>query len=126
MFILTYAYWYLLILIFLPYFFTTLAKLKPGFDNAKPREFLESLEGWRKRSHWVQLNSYEIFPPFAAALIIAHQLKAPQTQVDTIALIFLILRILCGFFYLFDKSKFRSLSWLSSLACIVALFLISA
>lgn len=122
----TYAYWYLLILIFLPYFFTGLAKAKPGFDNSKPREFLESLEGWRKRSHWVQLNSYEIFPPFAASLIIAHQLKAPQNMIDMLALSFLILRLLYGFFYLFDKPIFRTLSWLASLACIVGLFMISA
>lgn len=121
----TYAYWYLLILIFLPYFFTALAKVAPGFDNTKPREFLESLEGWRKRSHWVQLNSFEIFPAFASAVIIAHQLKAPQSQIDMIALIFLILRVLYGFFYLFNKSTLRTASWLCSLACVVGLFSIA-
>ena len=122
----TYAYWYLFILIFLPYCFTILAKIKPGFDNSKPREFLESLEGWRKRSHWVQLNSYEIFPPFAASLIIAHQLKAPQNKVDMIALSFLMFRILYGFFYLFNKSILRTLAWLCSLGCIIGLFIIAA
>jgi uncharacterized MAPEG superfamily protein len=121
----TYAYWYLLILIFLPYFFTILAKAKTGFDNSKPREFLESVEGWRKRSHWVQLNSYEILPPFIAGVIIAHQLNAPQDRIDILALSFLGCRILYGFFYLFDKSTFRSLSWLGSLVCVVGFFVIS-
>lgn len=121
----TYAYWYVLIAVFLPYIFTILAKAGPGFDNAKPREFLESVEGWRKRSHWVQLNSFEIFPPFAAAVIIAHQLNAPQNQIDMIALTFLFLRLTYGFCYLFNQATLRSLSWLGSLVCIVGLFVIA-
>tara|TARA_R110002110_G_scaffold119309_2_gene293754 strand:+ start:41393 stop:41764 length:372 start_codon:yes stop_codon:yes gene_type:complete len=121
----TYAYWYLLIVIFLPYFFTILAKSKSGYNNSEPREFLESVEGWRKRSHWVQLNSYEILPPFIAGIIIAHQLHAPQDRIDILALTFLGCRILYGFFYLFDKSLLRSLSWLGSLICVVGFFVIS-
>lgn len=123
----TYAYWYLFVVFLLPYFFAALAKVAaPGFDNSSPRVFLDSLEGWRKRSHWVQLNSFEIFPAFAASVIIAHQLNAPQSQIDILALAFLITRILYGVFYLSNQSLFRTLSWLASLGCIIAIFIICA
>lgn len=121
----SYAYWYLFIAFLLPYVFTILAKAAaPGYDNSKPREFLENLEGWRKRSHWVQLNSYEIFPPFAAAVIIAHQLHINQAHIDLLAFSFLGFRILYGIFYIADKASFRTLSFLGSLFSIVGLFII--
>ena len=121
----TYAYWYVVAAIFLPYIFTVLAKAAhPEFSNRTPRDYLESLEGWRKRSHWVQLNSFEIFGPFAASVIIAHQLNAPQQLLDLWALLFVIARVLYGFFYVFDKSSLRSLSFFASLGCIIAIFVI--
>lgn len=123
----TYAYWYLFIVMLLPYFFTVLAKFKhPNFDNTKPRDFLDSIEGWRKRAHWTQMNSFEIFPAFAAAVIIAHLAKAPQAQIDIAALSFLIFRVFYGVFYISNKATLRTLSWLGSFGCIIALFVISA
>ena len=122
----TYAYWYLFIAFLLPYLFATIAKFAAkGFDNSSPREFLDNLQGWRKRSHWVQLNSFETFAPFAAAVIIAHQLNAPQQTIDTIALTFIIFRILYGTFYIANKATLRTLSWVGSLGCIFLLFYIS-
>jgi uncharacterized MAPEG superfamily protein len=121
----TYAYWYLFIAFLLPYVFTVMAKAAaPGYDNAKPREFLENLEGWRKRSHWVQLNSFEIFPPFAAAVIIAHQLHVNQAHIDLVALTFLGFRIMYGLFYIANKPSLRTLSFLGSLFAIIGLFMI--
>lgn len=123
----TYAYWYLLAVLLLPYCFATLAKFKhPEFTNKVPRDFLDNLDGWRKRSHWAQMNSYEIFPGFAAAVIIAHQIGAPQQRIDILALIFLILRVLYGFFYIFNKASLRSLTWFGSLICIVSLFFVGS
>eukprot|EP01035_Chromulina_nebulosa_P035064 gene35064-47116_t len=40
------------------------------FDNAAPRVMLAKLDGWRQRANWAQLNGFEAFPPFAAAVII--------------------------------------------------------
>lgn len=123
----TYAYWYLFAVMLLPYCFTVLAKMKhPNFNNRTPRDFLESLEGWRKRSHWAQLNSFEIFPGFAAAVIIAHLCNANQAHIDVIALSFFILRVLYGIFYIGDRPALRSLAWFGSLLCIIALFVLAA
>jgi len=122
----TYAYWYLFATFLLPYVFTVLAKIAhPEFSNRSPRDFLDNLEGWRKRAHWVQLNSFEVFPPFAAAVIIAHQVHAPQKNIEILALTFFICRVLYGFFYVIDKSSLRSLAWLGSLICIIGLFSLS-
>ena len=123
----TYAYWYVFIAFLLPYLFTLLAKIAaPGFDNTKPREFLENLEGWRKRSHWVQLNSFEIFPPFAASVIIAQQLHANQAHIDLLALAFLSFRVLYGLFYIANQATLRTLSFMGSVFCVVGLFIIAA
>ncbi len=123
----TYAYWYLLAVILLPYFFAGLAKAgHPQFTNRHPRDFLDDLEGWRKRAHWVQLNSYEVFAPFACALIIAHTQDAPQASIDVLALVFLLSRAAYGLVYLLNKSTLRTLCWLISLSCTVGLFIISA
>ncbi|HET9844000.1 MAG TPA: MAPEG family protein [Gammaproteobacteria bacterium] len=123
----TYAYWYLFLVMLLPYSFALLAKFgHTEFNNKKPRDFLENLEGWRKRSHWVQLNSYEMFAPFAASVIIAHLAQVPQQRIDVVALVFLILRVLYGLFYIWNKSLLRSLSWFCALGCIVTLYILAS
>ena len=66
----TLAYWCVLAAIFLPYLNTAIAKFQGGFgpkQNHNPREFLETLEGSRKRAHWAQQNGFEVTPAFAAA-----------------------------------------------------------
>lgn len=123
----TYSYWYVFAAFLLPYFFTVLAKAAhPDYSNKRPREFLDQLEGWRKRAHWAQLNSFEIFPPFAVAVIFAQQLDANQQYIDIVALSFLTLRVLYGFFYVVDRSNLRSLAWLLSLGCVIGLFMLAA
>lgn len=123
----TYSYWYVFAAFLLPYFFTVLAKAAhPEYSNRRPREFLDQLEGWRKRAHWVQLNSFEIFPPFAVSVIFAQQLDANQQHIDILALSFLTLRVLYGFFYVVDRSNLRSLAWLLSLGCVIGLFMLGA
>lgn len=123
----TYSYWYIFAAFLLPYVFTILAKAAhPEYTNKRPREFLDTLEGWRKRAHWVQVNSFESFPPFAVSVIIAQQLDANQQYIDILALSFLTLRILYGFFYVVDRSNLRSLAWLLSIVCVIGLFMLAA
>ena len=120
------AYYCVLAAIFLPIVFAGLAKSRGDFDNARPREWLTGLEGWRQRAHWAQLNTFEAFPPFAAAVIIAHQLGAPQGPVDTLAVLFLVFRGAYGLFYIVDRPTLRSLAWMAAFACVVGLFIIAA
>jgi uncharacterized MAPEG superfamily protein len=92
-------------------------------DNARPREWLAGLEGWQKRANWAQENAHEAFPPFAAAVIIAHMTgNAEQATINLLALVFTAARILYGILYITDRSTLRSLAWLVGFLCVVGLF----
>lgn len=122
------AYWCVLAAAMLPYAFTGLAKFSGPrrYDNHAPREYLEKLEGWRKRAHWAQLNSFEAFAPFAAGVIVAQQSVAPQGTIDTLAIAFVALRVVYGALYVLDQPVLRSISWALALGCTIALFLSAA
>ena len=124
----TIALWCVLVAAVLPVCFAGAAKFGgvPGFNNRRPREFLEALQGWQKRAHWAQLNSFEAFPAFAAAVIIAEMLNAAQNRVDLLAVSFILLRVGYGLAYIADKQALRSLIWAAAFGCVVGLFVISA
>lgn len=126
----TIAFWCVLAAALSSMIWTGVAKLGgagfPATGNHNPREVLESLDGYRKRAHWAQLNSYEAFPPFAAAVIIAHILHANQMWVDNLAIAFVACRIVYGICYIKDWAALRSAVWGLGLACVIALFVISA
>ncbi len=121
----TIAYWCVLALVFFPPVLGAMAK-SAGFDNSKPRESLAAATGWRKRADWAQQNALENFAPFAAAVIIGHQLGLAQGTLDQLALAFVALRVLHAVFYIADQATLRSLSYVGGLACIVAIFVMVA
>lgn len=122
----TVAYICVCVSIFIPLVLIGYAKFgSKGYNNRKPREFLEKLEGRHKRAHYAQMNSYEAFPPFAAGVIIAHNAGALQAQVDLLAVVFVVMRILYGICYVMDWASWRSLVWVTAFACIIGLFVIS-
>jgi len=121
----TAAYWCVLVAAYLPIAFTGLAKFGAGgrdFDNRAPRAMLARLDGWRARANWAQANGFEAFPPFAAAVIIAHLNAVPQARIDLLAVSFIGLRIVYGLFYIADQATLRSIVWIASVGCVVALF----
>jgi uncharacterized MAPEG superfamily protein len=122
----TFAYWCVLVAACLPYIWVGLAKSKPGYNNNAPREFLAESEGWRKRANWAQVNAFENFPAFAAAVIISHLAKAPQESIDLHAGLFLVFRVLHGIFYVTDQAALRSMTWAAGFVCVVRLFTIAA
>lgn len=126
----TIALWCVLAAFILPYAFIGYAKFLGGFgpkQNHNPREFLETLTGERKRAHWAQLNSFEVNPAFAAAVIIAQQVgAAAQGDIDKIAIAFIVSRVLFGLCYIKDWASLRTLVWSAGMAFIVGLFVISA
>jgi uncharacterized MAPEG superfamily protein len=98
----------------------------PASGNHNPREVLESLDGYRKRAHWAQLNSYEAFPPFAAGVIIAQFVQATQTSIDYLAIAFIVFRVLYGICYVRDWAALRSVVWGAGFACVIGLFVVAA
>lgn len=120
------ALWCVLAAAFLPYPFTLAAKWSRRFDNYRPREYLETTQGWQKRAHWAQLNSFEAFPAFAAAVIVNRIVLGTSAMADCIALGFIACRIAYGLFYVADWALPRSIAWFAASLCSVALFVLAA
>ncbi len=123
----TTAYWCVLVASLMPLLWTAIAKFSgPGFDNRAPREFQARLSGFRARAHWAHQNSFEAFPPFAAAVIIAHLAQVAQGRIDLLALAWIGLRLVYGVLYILDWALLRSLVWTAALGCVIALFVSAA
>ena len=126
----TLAYWMVLAAALLPYLATAYAKFAEGggrtYDNHAPRAQMEALPPKRRRAHWAQLNGFEAFPAFAAAVIIAHLAGASQAPVDVLAAVFVAARLLYTGFYIYDRPTARSLVWAIGFACVLGLFGIAA
>lgn len=124
----TTAYWCVLIALFLPYVFILAAKIasRGAVNNHTPRLSEEKLTGWMQRAYWAQNNSFEVFPAFAAAIIIAQLAGAAQGTVDGLALAFIGSRLVYGACYIADLHWQRTLVWLFGIGCIIALFVSAA
>ena len=113
----TAAYWCVLIAALLPVVCAVLAK-RGSFrlsDNDEPRSWLARQTGWRGRANAAQANSFEALPFFIGAVVIAHQLGAPQTLLDMLALAFVLLRVAFIAMYIGDMSTARSIVWAAAL-----------
>lgn len=122
----TLAYWCVFILIFVPIICAGYGKMKGGFtpaDNRNSRAFFDKAGGVAARANAAQLNSFEIFPAFAAAVIIAHLTGgAAQSTVDILAVLFVISRIVYCVCYIADRPLIRSIVWVLGLICVMGLF----
>ncbi|MEY4882942.1 MAG: hypothetical protein RIS34_796 [Pseudomonadota bacterium] len=128
----TLAYWCVLVAALLPLFCAGIAKSgmfgKPrrdgGYDNRNPRVWLAGQSDWRARANAAQSNSFEAFPFFAAAVIIAHQLGAVQVSLDALAFLFVVLRLIYIMMYVADSALARSIIWTLALAVNIGILFI--
>ena len=98
----TVALWCVLIAIFLPYICTGVAR----------------------RAHAAQMNSFEVTPAFAAAVIVAHLVgTAELVTVNVLAVMFITSRLLYIICYLADWAILRSLVWFVGMGLIISFFL---
>ena len=125
----TVALWCILIAIILPYVCVGVAKVIGGYrlsDNHDPRDFLDSLEGLGRRANSAQLNSFEVTPAFAAAVIVAHLAgNAELVTVNVLAVLFITSRLLYIICYLADWATLRSLMWFVGMGLIISFFVVS-
>lgn len=130
----TLAYGCVLVAALLPFVCAGIAKWgllgKPrregGYDNHNPRAWLAHQTDWRARANAAQANSFEALPFFMGAVIIAHQLQAPQMRLDILAFLFIFSRLIYILMYLADMANARSLAWTVGLGLNVAIFLAGA
>ncbi|MGF6328252.1 putative MAPEG superfamily protein [Pseudomonas sp. BS3782 TE3695] len=126
----TVALWCILIAICLPYLCTGVAKFSGGKfglkENHDPRAFLDSLQGVARRAHSAQLNSFEVTPAFAAAVIVAHLVgNAELVTINVLSVLFITSRLLYIICYLADWAILRSLMWAIGMGLIVSFFVVS-
>ena len=121
----------LLAAVLLPYACAYLAKSggfgrsrkQGGYDNADPRGWLARQDGWQARANAAQANSFEALPFFIGAVIIAHQLGAPQTRIDILAVLFVTLRIIYIAMYVAGLPTARSAMWALAFLANLGIFL---
>ena len=94
-----------------------------GYDNHNPRIWLARQTDWRARANAAQANSFEALPFFIGAVVIAHQLHAPQTRLDILAFLFIFTRLVYILMYLADMATARSLAWVVALGLNIAILL---
>jgi uncharacterized MAPEG superfamily protein len=127
----TVAYWCVLAAALLPYVCAYLARSaglgKPrsqgGCDTHEPRAWLARQTDWQARANAAQANSFEALPFFIGAVIIAHQLGAPQTRIDILAVLFVTLRIIYVAMYVAGLATVRTSIWAAALAANLAILL---
>jgi uncharacterized MAPEG superfamily protein len=111
----------------LPYVATVIAKASgERYNNRDPRAWLGRQTGLSRRADNAQHNSFEAFPFFAAAVIVAQLTGAPQERVDILALIFIAARVAYLACYVADWQAARSLVWLVGLLACLTIFLLGA
>ena len=128
----TIAYWCVLGAILLPYICFGIARNRGRGpdgrrlrDNDNPRDFPNRIDGLAKRAWDAHLNGFESLPGFAAAVIIAHLVEAPQSQIDALAVAWLVARLAYVAFYLTGRSSARTAAQVVSLLCVIGLFVVA-
>ena len=123
----TIALWCVLAAGVLPYLATVIAKLGGArYDNRDPRAWLERQSGWRRRADNAQRNGFEALPLFAAGVLAAHLVNAPQGRIDLLALVFIAARIAYLACYLANLHYVRSMTWFAGFVATVLLFFAGA
>lgn len=98
-------------------------RLGVDYDNAAPRASLARLAGWPQRANWAQQNSWEAFPVFAAAVLMALQAGQDVAAVGVWACVFILARLAYALCYLLDLSNARSLCWLAGMGVCLRLMI---
>lgn len=124
----TLAFWCVLIVGLLPLAAVSIAKWDKSYmkHNDQPRAWEAKLAGKGARAHAAHLNTFEAFPLFAAAVIIAAFCKAPQPLVDGLAIAFVLVRVAYIWCYVTDRATLRSTVWMVGLGLTVSIFFVAA
>jgi uncharacterized MAPEG superfamily protein len=101
-----------------------LAKFHGGkeYDNANPRnpEFYAS--GLRARALAAHQNGFEVFPFFAAAVILSEMRHVPQGTLNVLAVAFVLIRVVYVALYIGNRPRARSTVWSLGFTCNLAIF----
>ena len=119
------AIWAMVAASLLPWLVSIVAKASGGFkvrNNAHPRDFFQNATGMAARANAAQQNSYETLPIFLAAVLTAMLFFVPQSIINILAWLYVLIRIGFCVAYITNLSMFRSILWALSMACCLMLF----
>ncbi|TRX74341.1 MAPEG family protein [Pseudomonas mangiferae] len=94
-----------------------------GYDNHHPRAQQARLTGYGARAYAAHMNSIEIFPLFAAGVLMAHSAHVVGYLVDVLAIVFVVSRVIYLVCYLRDLHWQRSSVWMLGMLCCLLLML---
>lgn len=123
------AYWCILIAALLPYVWVYVAKTAaPKYNNMNPRAWVaKQTDNYKlQRAYNAHLNALEAFAPFVAGVLMAQFAGVADATIAGLAIAFVALRVLHGVFYLANAALLRSLVWLGSFGCAIALIALAA
>jgi len=122
------AYWCVLAVVLIPYFLSVAARSAVSRSSyvQDPRGYSESLTGWRRRAHLAHLNAFEATPALLAGVVVAELALAPRSHVDSLALAFVLFRLLHAALYIADRPMPRSYAWKLGIICVIAMFIDAA
>lgn len=122
------AYWCVLIAAVLPYVWVGVAKITgQRYDNRDPRGWQARQDDPRsKAASAAHLNAFEAFAPFAAGVLGAQMTGVATDWIVILSLVFIVMRVLHGVFYLARKPVLRSLVWVIGFGCVLALLGLAA
>jgi uncharacterized MAPEG superfamily protein len=117
------AYWCIFAGALLPYLSVGIAKARGPYNNRFPRA-LERYKGMALRAHSAHQNGFEAFPFFAAGVLVASGASAHLTDrlLDSLALAWVVSRLIYTAAYLLDQPTARSLVWFVGIALSMAIF----
>lgn len=119
----TIALWCVLAAALMPIVCAGIAKGgRADFDNANPRQWLDGLDGWRRRADAAQRNSFEALPLFATAVLLATFKGVQPETLDLLAALWLLLRVGYVAAYITDRASLRSGLFALALAVSIAIF----
>ncbi len=115
----TIAIWCILIAAVLPYVAFNFVK---GLDPNEPRVGAGALTGQTARAYGAQLNGFETFPLFAAAVIVAHMVGGPSRIVDILSVLYVLLRLGHMAAYIAGRQPLRSAAFTVAQLVALAIF----
>ena len=120
------AYWCVLVAALLPIVWVSYSKIGIKSDNQYPREDYDDLPPAKRRAYAAHENAYENFPFFAVAVIIATTMGASLTTVNLLAILYIVVRVVHGLLYIYNKPFQRSAIYGIGLMINIAIFMLPA
>ena len=96
-----------------------------NYDNHNPRAWMSRLEGSKARADAAQQNSFEAFPLFTAAVVLALLGDADAADVAQWGWLFIAMRVAYIYCYVTDRSTLRSIFWTLGLVAVVRIFVLA-